>query len=252
MAASHKPGTFCWIELGTSDAASAKAFYTGLFGWDTKENSMGEMGIYYIFQKDGKDVAAMYQMGADMAGIPPNWLSYVAVASADDAVAKVKAHGATVVNGPFDVYDMGRMAVIIDPQGAHFAVWQAGTHIGVELRDQETTLCWNELQARDPDAARTFYPAVFGWRMQESDEYTEWHVDEQAIGGMVGAQAPPEVPSHWLPYFAVANCDESVQKAQAAGGNLIVPPMDIPRVGRFAVLADPQGAAFAVIKVDMA
>lgn len=252
MTTSHEAGTFCWVELGTSDAASAKKFYSGLFGWSTNEHDMGEMGTYYIFQKDGKDVAAMYQLGGEMAGFPPNWLSYVAVASADDAAAKVKSLGGTVVKDPFDVYDMGRMAVIIDPQGAHFAVWQAMTNIGVQLRDQENTLCWNELQARDLEAAKKFYTALFGWRAKESPEYTEWHLGEKALGGMIASQAPPEVPSYWLPYFAVANCDETTGKAQAAGGMVFVPPMDIEKVGRFSVIADPQGAPFAVIKLDMA
>jgi len=248
---SHRPGTFCWIELGTSDATSAKKFYTDLFSWSTNEHDMGEMGTYHIFQKAGNDVAAMYQLGGDMAGIPPNWLSYVAVASADDTAAKAKSLGGTVVKDPFDVYDMGRMAVIIDPQGGHFAVWQAMSNIGVQTRDEENTLCWNELQARDLDAARTFYRALFGWGMKESPEYTELSTGDQAIGGIMTSQAPPEVPSYWLPYFAVADCDATAQKAQAGGGMVIVPPMDIPKVGRFAVIADPQGATPAVIKLDM-
>lgn len=248
---SHQPGTFCWIELGTSDAAGAKKFYTDLFAWGTAEHDMGGMGTYYIFQKDGKDVAAMYQMGADMAGIPPNWMSYVAVASADEAVEKAKSLGGTVVNGPFDVYDMGRMAVMIDPQGAHFAIWQAGTHIGVQTRDEENSLCWNELQARDLDAAKKFYTELFGWSSKDSPEYTEWHLANIALGGMLASQAPPEVPSYWLPYFAIANCDAAAEKAQAGGGQVIVPPMDIEKVGRFSVIADPQGAMFAVIKLEM-
>ena len=248
---SHQPGTFCWIELGTSDAAGAKKFYTDLFAWGTAEHDMGEMGTYYIFQKDGKDVAAMYQMGADMAGIPPNWMSYVAVASADDAVGKTKSLGGTVVNGPFDVYDMGRMAVMVDPQGGHFAVWQAATHIGVQTRDEEGSLCWNELQARDLDAARKFYTSLFGWSSKDSPGYTEWHLGTNALGGMLASQAPPEVPSYWLPYFAVANCDAAAEKAQASGGHVVVPPMDIEKVGRFSVIADPQGAMFAVIKLAM-
>lgn len=248
---SHEPGTFCWIELGTSDGEGAKKFYTDLFAWSTNEHDMGEMGTYYIFQKDGKDVAAMYQLGGEMAGIPPHWLSYVSVANADDTAAKVKTLGGTVVKDPFDVYDMGRMAVLIDPQGGHFAVWQPMTHIGVWARDEENTLCWNELQARDLDAAKKFYTALFGWSTKDSPEYTEWHLGDTALGGMMTSQAPPEVPSYWLPYFAVANCDAAAEKAQAGGGHVVVPPMDIEKVGRFSVIADPQGAMFAVIKLDM-
>lgn len=247
----HQPGTFCWVELGTSDAAAAKSFYTGLFGWTTREHDMGEMGTYYIFLRGDKEVAAMYQIGGATAGLPPNWMSYVSVTSADESVAKANSLGAKAVNGPFDVYDMGRMAVIQDSQGAHFAVWQAKSHAGVQVRDEEGALCWNELQARDVAEGKKFYPSLFGWRMKESPEYTEWHLGEHAIGGMLQSQAPPEVPAHWLPYFAVGDCDAMVSKANASGATTIVPPMDIEKVGRFAVLSDPQGAVFAIIKVMM-
>jgi predicted enzyme related to lactoylglutathione lyase len=244
-------GTFCWIELATSDAAGARAFYTALFGWGVNEFPMGEMGNYYIFQKDGKDAAAMYQIGEQQKGMPPNWLSYVAVASADASTEKAKSLGGTVVQGPFDVYDMGRMTVLTDPQGATLAVWQTKSHAGVGVRNQNNTLCWNELQARDVDAAKKFYAPLFDWRLKESPEYTEFHIGENAIGGMLPSQAPPEVPSYWLPYFAVEDCDASAARAQSLGGRLVVPPMDVPNVGRFAVVFDPQGASFAIIKLTM-
>jgi uncharacterized protein len=248
---SHQPGTFCWIELATNDAAGAKKFYTDLFGWTTNEHDMGQMGTYYIFQKNGKDAGAMYQLGAEMKEMPPNWLSYVAVPSADEAVAKANSLGSKGVHGPFDVYDMGRMAVIQDSQGAHFAVWEAKKSAGLHVRDEENTLCWNELQARDVAAGKAFYPALFGWRPKESPEYTEWQLGEHAIGGMIASQAPPQVPAYWMPYFAVADCDATVEKAKAAGAFLFAGPMDIEKVGRFAVLSDPQGAVFAVIKLEM-
>lgn len=248
----HRPGTFCWVELATSDAAAAKSFYTSLFGWTTTETDMGnDMGLYYIFHKDGKETAAMYQTGGDMAGMPPNWLSYVAVDSADDASAKATSLGAQGIHGPFDVFDMGRMAVIKDSQGAHIAVWQAKKHSGIGVRDEESSLCWNELHATDVAAGKSFYPALFGWRAKESPEYTEWHLGENAIGGMLRSHAPEGVPAYWIPYFAVADCDAAVARAQASGAMVFSPPMDIEKVGRFAVLADPQGATFAVIKVSM-
>jgi predicted enzyme related to lactoylglutathione lyase len=244
----HAPGSFCWIELATTDTAGGKAFYTKLFGWTVNEIPMGEGLVYTIFRDRARDAAAMYRMDNDAR---PNWLSYVAVSSVDTAVEKAKELGASVVAGPADVADSGRFAALIDPQGAPFAVWQPNKHIGVGVRDEPNALCWNELQVRDADAARTFYPALFGWRMKESPEYTEWHLGEHAIGGMLASQAPPEVPPYWLPYFAVADCDVTVATAQSLGGGLIVPPMDIEHVGRFAVLADPQGAVFAVIKLAM-
>lgn len=248
---SHPPGSFCWIELATGDIDGAKTFYTQLFGWTVNEIDMGEHGKYNIFQKDGRDCAAGYQFMPGQPYMPPNWLSYVSVADADQSVEKAKSLGATLMTGPFDVFDNGRMAVLQDPQGAVFAVWQAKSTIGVGIRDDVDTLCWNELQVRDLDAAKKFYPALFPWRMKESEEYTEWHVGENAVGGMIVSQWPSEVPSVWLPYFAVADCDAAVGKVQSLGGAVFVPPMDIPKVGRFAVVADPQGAAFAVIKISM-
>jgi len=247
----HDPGTFCWIELGTSDAAGAKKFYTSLFGWTTNENDMGEMGIYYIFQKNGRDCAAMYQMGEQQKGTPPNWMSYVCVASADDAAEKAKSLGGNVIAGPFDVMDYGRMAVIFDSQGAAFSVWQPKANIGVQVRDETNTLGWNELQARDVGAAKKFYAPLFGWTLKESPEYSEFHLGARAVGGTLKSQAPEGVPAFWLPYFMVDDCDATVQKSSAGGGSVHVPPMNIPNVGRFAVLTDPQGASFAVIKLEL-
>jgi predicted enzyme related to lactoylglutathione lyase len=248
---SHAPGSFCWIELATTDSATALDFYKTLFHWTIVENDMGEMGKYYIFQKNGRDAAAMYQMSPDQAGIPPNWMSYVAVADADASVERARSLGANIVAGPFDVNEHGRMAVIADPQGAMFSMWQAKKNPGVGVRDEANTLCWNELSARDVDAGKKFYPALFGWRMKESPEYTEWHLGEHAVGGMMLSHAPANVPSHWLPYFAVDDCDAAVATAQSRKGIVIVPAMDIPHVGRFAVLSDPEGATFAVIRLMM-
>ncbi len=244
--ASHPPGSFCWIELSTSDAAAARSFYTQFFGWSVNEIPMGEMGTYFIFQHGGRDCAAMYQ--DDNGEIPPNWLSYVSVADADASSQQAGSLGGQVIKGPFDVFDSGRMAVISDPQGAVFAVWQARSHIGVGVRDETNTLCWNELQARDVEAAKTFYTSLFPWRMKETPEYVEWHLAGNAVGGMLPSQWPPEVPSTWLPYFAVDDCDAAVEKARSLGANVFVPPMDIPNVGRAAWLLDPQGGAFEIIK----
>jgi predicted enzyme related to lactoylglutathione lyase len=247
----HAPGSFCWVELATTDALAARAFYTSMFGWTVVEHAMGEMGTYFLFQKSGRDAAAMYQMGPQQQGMPPNWLSYVAVADADRSTEKVQQLGGSVHAGPFDVGDLGRMAVIADPQGATLALWQPKANPGVGVRDELNTLCWNELGARDLDSSRAFYPGLFGWRMKITPEYTEWHAGEHAVGGMLLSEAPAHVPPHWLPYFAVEDCDAATKRAEALGGRSIVPAMDIPGVGRFSVLGDPQGAPFAVIRLNL-
>lgn len=234
-----------------AEAAGARSFYTQLFGWAVNEISMGDLGTYYIFTKDGADVAAMYERTAEMADVPPFWMSYVSVDDVDASTEKAKSLGASVQSEPSDVGPMGRMAVLADPQGAAFAMWQAKEHPGVGVRDEANTLCWNELQARDIDAAKKFYPALFPWTMKESPEYTEWHIGERAIGGMMPAQGPEHVPSFWMPYFAVADCDTIVANAQSLGARVFMPPFDAANVGRMAVLADPQGAPFSVIKLFM-
>ncbi len=132
---SHQPGTFCWIELTTSDRPAAKQFYGSLFGWTANEMPLDGGEPYVMLQKNGKNVGALYQN----ADVPPNWLSYVAVTSADDTAKTAKDLGANLLSEPFDVMDAGRMAVVQDPQGATFALWQAKVHHGIELRDEPGT-----------------------------------------------------------------------------------------------------------------
>lgn len=252
----HTPGTFCWVELGTTDQNAAKAFYSELFGWSVNDVPMGPDGVYTMFQLNGKDVGAAYQQGQDQIsqGVPPNWLSYIAVENANDAATAITAAGGTVIMGPFDVMDVGRMAVVQDPGGATFAIWQAGNGIGAQLKSENNTFCWNELATRDVEAAKTFYSTVFGWNAVTKGDgpmtYTEIDLNGQQFGGMMKMAAEwGEMPSHWMVYFAVADCDASVQKVESLGGKVCVPPTDIPNTGRFAVLQDPQGAFFSVIQL---
>ncbi len=246
----HEPGTFCWIELHTSDGEAAKRFYCDLFGWTPNEMPMGEgQPPYIIVRKDDRDVAAMYQNKE----VPPAWLAYVCVDSVDEKAAKVKELGGTLTSDPFDVFDIGRMVVCADPEGAHLALWQPKKHSGVGVKNEHGALTWVELQTRQRDRAQEFYSKLFGWTMKASPEYVEIHVGDAGIGGLMTMQpqVPAQVPTHWVPYFWADDVDAAVQKANAGGGTTYVPPMDIPNTGRFAVLADPQGAVFAVFKANM-
>jgi predicted enzyme related to lactoylglutathione lyase len=253
-ATTHATGTFCWPELSTSDPIAAKKFYSTVFGWQIKDTDMGPNGIYTIFTLDGKDVSACYQQDEAQAknGVPPNWGTYIAVENADAAVAKAKTLGGTVLMEPFDVMEHGRMAVITDPQGATFCVWQAKTHIGVQTFGEPNTLGWTQLNAKDTTKAKSFYTALVGWKTQDDDmgpqgTYTTWLKADGPAGGMMAMPSEAPAPSHWLPYFAVTSVDASAQKAASLGAMTYVPPTDIPGTGRFAVLADPQGATFAVV-----
>ena len=196
----NPPGTFAWIELGTTDGPGAKEFYTKLFGWDVKETPMGPDFTYYIFQVGGQDVAAMYQLMDDQLKmkVPPHWMSYVAVTSADDDGGEgdvTRRHGD---RPPFDVGTHGRMALFADPQGAHFAVWQAGDNDGIGKRGEPGCLVWNELSTTDIKAGGKFYRELFDWNTKVMTmpgmDYTIFEREGQAQGvggGMQGAAGQP-------------------------------------------------------------
>ncbi|HEV7475494.1 MAG TPA: VOC family protein [Pyrinomonadaceae bacterium] len=260
----YKPGTFCWVELATTDGEGAKKFYTELFGWTANDMPVGPGMTYSILLlggKEGKDVGALYQMPPEMTaqGIPPNWLSYVSVTSADESATKAKELGATLMKEPFDVMTVGRMAVVQDPTGAVFAIWQAGDHKGASVVNVPGSLVWNELATTDTAKAGTFYTGLFGWGKDTHTfgplEYTIFQNGERGAGGMfeiTPEMAAAGVPPHWLAYFAVDDCDAKVKKATELGAKIMKPADNIPGVGRFAILQDPQGAAFAVIKTEPA
>lgn len=253
-----QPGSFCWFELGTTDAAAARSFYGGLFDWTTSDRQMGPDMVYSMLQLGGKDVGGMYNLPPDMRarGVPSHWLVYVATDSADDTSAKAKAAGGNVVNGPFDVADHGRMSVIKDPQGAVFGVWQAKKHGGVRLYGEDNAPCWAELATTDDESARSFYTKAIGWKPDVKSAgpmpYTEWIAgDGTVVGGMLRMTGHQwkGVPPHWMTYFSVADCDASAARAAKGGATVKVPPNDIPQVGRFSVIEDPTGAVFSIIKL---
>jgi predicted enzyme related to lactoylglutathione lyase len=250
----HPPGVFCWSELATKDAKAAAEFYTALFGWAVSENPT-DMGPYYVYKRDGDDVGAAYEARAEEG--PPHWNSYVSVASADESASRAAELGGSIIAPPFDVFDLGRMAVLRDPGGAFLNLWQAKKSVGAMRKNEPGTLCWNELATTDVNGSEKFYKALFGWTAKKGTappgEYTEFHNKGEAVGGMLRIQ--PEwgsVPPHWLPYFAVVDCDASADRASENGAAMHVPPTDIPQVGRFAVVRDPQGAAFAIIALRAA
>jgi predicted enzyme related to lactoylglutathione lyase len=176
--------------------------------------------------------------------------------SADDTAIKAKALGGKLAREPFDVMDVGRMAVIEDPTGAVFAIWESKKHIGAQLVNEHGALTWNELMTTDVDKAGKFYTHLFDWGSDTADmggfTYTSFMNGDRPAGGMmqIDPKTMGDVPTHWLVYFAVDDCDAAAEKAKSLGGNVVSPPRDIPEVGRFAVVLDPQGAGFAMIKLQ--
>ncbi len=211
---------------------------------------MGPARTYTVFRVRGRDAAAGCALRPEeiQQRVPPHWNTYISVANVDDAVKRARELGATVLAPAFDVMDAGRMAVLQDPTGAVFQVWQANKSIGTRVQGEPGALCWTELATRDAKAARAFYTQLFGWGTKGGDEYTELSNGRSQIGGIMPmpAQIPAEVPSHWMPYFMVDDIDASTRTAQGLGAQVRVPVMDIADAGRFAVLADPQGATFAL------
>ena len=245
----YTPGTFCWAELATSDQQAAKVFYGALLGWGADDRPMGE-GVFYSMQLIGdKPVAAIAAQPQQQreAGVPPLWNSYVSVADADAVAARAKELGADVHAPPFDVMTAGRMAVIQDPQGAYFMLWQGRDHIGAALVNTPGALVWNELQSPDLDASAAFYGELFGWKVADFEGMAERYMGIDNAGrhnGGMRALAPPTPPS-WLVYFGVEDLDASLAKLDELGGTKLAGPIDIT-MAKLAVVADPQGAVFAL------
>ncbi|WP_214410791.1 VOC family protein [Sphaerisporangium fuscum] len=272
----YKPGMPCWADLSSADLAVSVAFYEGLFGWRAEFDPRPEAGGYGYFRQRDKLVAGI-ALAFDRAR-PSAWNAYIAADDAEPVALKVKEAGGHVVTGPVQVFDEGTMAVFRDPSGAAFMVWQAGRHHGAQLVDEPVALCRLHLDTRDPMAARSFYPAVFGWGSRTSPDgrYTEWLADGRPVAGMPTQPGPPAsapeahagaiapeartgsaVPeagtgavaapdARWLVCFAVADCDATSALAEPWGGGVLRPPSDLP-IGRLAVLADPHDASFAVV-----
>ncbi len=252
----YAEGTPSWVDVACPDIDGGVSFYSALFGWDVQmgENAE-ETGGYRIAHLGERSVAGM--MPVMQEGQPAAWSTYIAVEDADATAQKVTDAGGTVVAPPMDVMELGRMAVFTDPTGAFFGVWQAKSFIGAQVKGEAGSIGWNELNTRDPDRAKEFYAAVFGWDAREfasSDGPPYWTVhvggDESGVGGIMDmrGRVPDEVPAHWLVYFAVDDADATADKAKELGGGVAFGPEDIPDVGRFAVLHDQGGAMFAILK----
>jgi predicted enzyme related to lactoylglutathione lyase len=251
------PGRFSWVELATSDDAAATEFYRSLFHWNVSVDSMGgDHGNYTRVGVGAKEVGGLYALMPEQRqmGVPPHWLSYVGVTSVEETMEKAKELGGAVLFGPLDVMEKGRMAVLADPAGGAFALWEPRSHCGAQIWGEPGATCWNEMITPDTQKAGAFYASLFGWTAQEMPmgdlTYTMFMDGAQPVAGMMAT--PPEMgeaPPCWMVYFAVGDCDEDVKRAEALGAKTCAPPMDIPEVGRMAVLSDPQGAVFSIIKL---
>ena len=250
-----KIGTFCWAELSTNDQHAAKAFYSKIFGWTPVDLPIGPDQFYTMFQLQQREVGAAATLSQDQReqGVAPHWMLYVAIDSADATAAKAESLGAGILVRPFDVFDAGRMAVIQDPTGAIFSIWQAKTSIGIRLTGVHGTFCWADLATRDQAAAEAFYRSLFGWEFPPGEIHTGYlHIVNRGefIGGIPPVKNFDGAPPHWLLYFLVAQLEPALEQLKQGGGSVVVPATEIEKTGRFAVVQDPQEAFFALFEAQ--
>lgn len=236
----------CWVELGTSDPEAAKAFYGELFGWRARTDPNPEAGGYTNMLLDDVPVAGLSALYAP--GQPTAWTVSFATADADAMAEAVKAAGGTVLMEPMEVLDIGRFAVVKDPPGAAFSLWQARAFQGAGVFNEPGSLGWVELATRDTAAAEAFYTRVFGWSVTPGETYTQWGLEGRDFGGMLdmGEQYPADVPPYWMPYFAVADVDLSAERAAGLGATVMLPPIEMTGGPRLSVVRDAQGAVFGI------
>jgi uncharacterized protein len=250
---SYATGTPCWVDVTSTDLDRSVDFYTRLFGWEAQRDPRPEAGGYTMFTLRGKNVAAASPTWQE--GLPAVWTTYLASDDVDATAAKARDAGGNVMVEPFDVFDAGRMAVIQDPTGAVFGVWQAARHVGSQLANEPGSFTWNELNTRDVPAATRYYEAVFGVEVDVQDftgsEYGVVKVDGRSVAGMRHLDAPEDqVPPHWQSVFAVEDCDRALAQVEELGGRKLMEPLDVPTIGRFALVQDPVGATFQVIALE--
>lgn len=245
-------GAPSWLDLASSDGAAAADFYTAVFGW-TFQSAGPEGAGYGYFFKDGKTVAALTPIMEE--GAAPAWTVYFQTQDADTAAKAVEQAGGTVRIAPFDVMTAGRMAHLSDPGGAAFAVWQPAAVQGLEKVCEFNALFWVELHHSDLPGALSFYGSLFDWRAKQKETPgLEYHVlstaegdqDTASFGGLTTAQNG--MAPRWMPYFGSGDTDAVVAKVKENGGTVLLPPMDVPGVGRVSWVLDPSGAPFAILK----
>lgn len=245
-------GRPCWIDLSTPDVPAASDFYGELLGWTIERFPTGmDDHDYYIAKVGDHDVGGLMESPAGAGGPPPMWSVFIGVEDVDETTTTAVAAGGTLVQAPFDIPE-ARLAVIADPTGAVLGLSSGLDRTGAWLSEEPGAASWVELMTRDPAAAEAFYAQVFGWKAETAETsgtmYTTFLLDGVLVAGamLMPDEIPAEVPSFWTVYFAVADCEVAARRAVELGGEVVRPTMEI-EPGRFAVLADPNGAAFQVM-----
>jgi predicted enzyme related to lactoylglutathione lyase len=240
-----------WAVMATPDARESAAFYSSLFEWTLPDYGGG----FAMFSLGQRPVAGMFELPpqAKEMGAAARWLVYVSVRGIGGALEHVVPAGGSILAPAFDTPDGGRMAMVTDPTGAEIGLWQppADNREAAEPVTGPGTLTWTELYTRSRASSAGFYEKVFGWLVEDvqagEESYMVASLGGSPVAGMmpIGA-ASGDMPSHWMPYFAVADADDAVARAGAVGAEVCATPEDLP-AGRLAVLRDPMGALFFVV-----
>lgn len=255
---SYPMGAPCWFELGSTDRPAAVRFYSALFGWSA-EDSPGGHGIYTMLRNGGRDAAACFELLPEQRaqGVPAHWGVYFQVADVNVSTALAQTAGGSVVLAPLDIMDIGRMAVLKDPEGVVFMLWQSRRPRNAAVVHEDNAIGWVELATRDTARAAAFYGPLLGWQIRAHEHemagiYRLASIDGQDWAGLLPMTAQRrDVPAHWAVYFRVASCDAAVEALQSLGGTVLAGPFNAPGVGRIAVVRDPQGAAFHLVRFDL-
>lgn len=252
---SHRPGSFCWADLATSDTEGATEFYTQLFGWEAIKNPLPNGSTYTMLNLDGKSAAALYPLANEHfeMGVPPHWMSYVTTDDINALLEKITSVGGKVIMPPMNADEFGIGAMIQDPEGAMLGLWQPKAHIGTQVMHVHGSYSWFEYASHGSEETIPFYEKAFGYTAKTNDmgemKYTTFYIEDQAISGLYTMpEDMKEIPPHWLLYFTVANLDASLELATSLGATVLMPKMAVPEIGFFSVIQDPQGAVFGLVE----
>jgi predicted enzyme related to lactoylglutathione lyase len=257
LGTAKKHGTPNWTDCATNDLGACEQFYATVFGWTADRATASDGESYSVQRLEGEMVAGIYELNQQMRsmGVSPHWGTYIEVDDVDATLELVKAQGGTVRDGPFEEPEVGRFAIIQDPVGAYLRLWHSAPQHGGEVFNVPGAMIWNELNTKEPEKAAEFYAKVLGVEIETLNgptSYTILKVDGRPVAGIL--RTTPEMgecPPSWDVYFASSDVDDTARRVVTAGGKALREPFDIPGVGRMAVLQDPQGAVFEVIKMEM-
>ncbi|MFI1864505.1 VOC family protein [Streptomyces jumonjinensis] len=251
------PGTPCWVSLMVHGLDAIQIFYGELFGWEFRPGPR-QLGPYVRAFLHGKEVGGLGRLPVERH-LPVAWTPYLSTDDADATTETIRSSGGTVGVGPINASNACRMAIVSDPSGAIFGLWQPAAHGGIAPPGSPGTPVWHELVTFETTAMGKFYETVFGYQVETvkngdsgGTDRSSLRLSGQAVAELhgVGRALPPDRGPHWMTYFEVADADEAAQRVTALGGRVLRPPSDGPR-GRVATVADPEGGVFTVIRSNL-